>query len=483
MPLLTRPLLRLAATASALALSACATVGPNFKAPDAPKGAAAAGYAMAGDAQAPGVQLTPEARIAGPWWQAFGSPELDATMREALAANPTVAEANANLQKAQAQLAATRGAQQVQVDAHGSVQRQRINIQSFGFTGLPNPTIPLYSIGAAVSYDLDLFGGLKRATEADQARVDQAGHEADAAYLTLTGDVAMQAMRIAGLRAEIAAVEQIIASDRQNIQIVRKAQAAGGEARSALSIGVAQLSEDEAMLAPLQRDLDAARHQMALLTGKSPAEWAAPDFELAKLDAPADVPVSLPSELVRKRPDIMAAEAELHAATAEIGVAVANQYPSIRLSADLTQGAVKPDEIFNYSSTGWNLLSGFTAPILNGGRLKAERKVAEAEARASLARYQQTVLRAFVQVSDVLSALGTDQASIESLQRANAAADAGARDAQTAYRLGGGTLLQVVDSQRTVSRARRALVQAQAQRYSDLVELYAATATDWRTGA
>jgi NodT family efflux transporter outer membrane factor (OMF) lipoprotein len=264
---------------------------------------------------------------------------------------------------------------------------------------------------------------------------------------------------------------------------VRKAQAAGGEARSALSIGVAQLSEDEAMLAPLQRDLDAARHQMALLTGKSPAEWAAPDFELAKLDAPAVVPVSLPSELVRKRPDIMAAEAELHAATAEIGVAVANQYPSIRLSADLTQGAVKPDEIFNYSSTGWNLLSGFTAPILNGGRLKAERKVAEAEARASLARYQQTVLRAFVQVSDVLSALGTDQASIESLQRANAAADAGARDAQTAYRLGGGTLLQVVDSQRTVSRARRALVQAQAQRYSDLVELYAATATDWRTGA
>jgi outer membrane protein TolC len=195
------------------------------------------------------------------------------------------------------------------------------------------------------------------------------------------------------------------------------------------------------------------------------------------------VPVSLPSELVRKRPDIMAAEAELHAATAEIGVAVANQYPSIRLSADLTQGAVKPDEIFNYSSTGWNLLSGFTAPILNGGRLKAERKVAEAEARASLARYQQTVLRAFVQVSDVLSALGTDQASIESLQRANAAADAGARDAQTAYRLGGGTLLQVVDSQRTVSRARRALVQALAQRYSDLVELYAATAADWRAGA
>jgi NodT family efflux transporter outer membrane factor (OMF) lipoprotein len=480
MPLLNSHLSRLAAAASALTLAACTTVGPNFKTPDGPKGAAAAGYAMAGDAVAPGVQLTPEARAAGPWWQAFGSPELDGAMREALAANPTVAEANANLAKAQAQLAATRGAQAPQVDASGSAQRERINTQAFGFTGFPSPTINLYSIGAAVSYDLDLFGGKKRATEADQARVDQAAHEADAAYLTLTGDVALQAMRIAGLRAEIAAVQQIVAADRENIAMVRKAQAAGGEARSALSIGVGQLAEDEAMLPPLQRNLDAARHQMALLAGKSPAEWTAPDFDLAKLNGSVAVPVSLPSALVRRRPDILAAEAELHAATAEIGVAVANQYPNISLSANLTQAAIKPGNLFNYASSGWSILGGFTAPIFNGGTLKAERKVAEAEANAAMARYQQTVLRAFVQVSDVLSALGTDQASIESLQRANAAADAGARDAQTAYRLGGGTLLQVVDTQRTVSRARRALVQAQAQRYADLVELYGATAADWR---
>jgi len=480
MPLSTKPLLHLAATASALALSACATVGPNFKAPDAPKGAAAAGYAMAGDVAAPGVQLTPEARVAGPWWQAFGSPELDAAMREALAANPTVAEANANLAKAQAQLTATRGAQSPQVSASGNAQRERINTQAFGFTGFPSPTINLYSIGAAVSYDLDLFGGKRRATEADQARVDQAAHEADAAYLTLTGDVAVQAMRIAGLRAQIAAVQQIIEADRENIRMVRKAQAAGGEARSALSIGVGQLAEDEAMLPPLQRDLDAARHQMALLVGKSPAEWTAPDFDLAKFDGSAVAPVSLPSALVRRRPDILAAEAELHAATAEIGVAVANQYPNISLSANLTQSAIKPGDLFNYAASGWSVLGGFTAPIFNGGTLKAERRVAEAEANAAMARYQQTVLRAFVQVSDVLSALGADQASIESLKRANAAADVSARDAQTAYRLGGGTLLQVVDSQRTVSRARRALVEAQAQRYEDLVQLYAATAADWR---
>jgi NodT family efflux transporter outer membrane factor (OMF) lipoprotein len=193
------------------------------------------------------------------------------------------------------------------------------------------------------------------------------------------------------------------------------------------------------------------------------------------------VPLSLPSELVRRRPDILAAEAELHAATAEIGVAVANQYPSINLSANLTQSAIQPQNLFNYSASGWSLLAGVTAPIFHGGTLKAERKVAEAEARASLARYQQTVLRAFVQVSDVLSALGTDQASIEALQRAAAAADVSARDAQTAYRLGGGTLLQVVDAQRTLSRTRRALVEAQGQRNADIVQLYAATAADWRS--
>jgi NodT family efflux transporter outer membrane factor (OMF) lipoprotein len=489
MPLSTSSLRSLAAAASVLALSACAAVGPNFKQPDGPKGVAAQSYAMAGDAAAPGVRLTPEARVAGPWWQAFGSPELDRAVRQALADSPTIAEANATLQRAQAQVAATRGAQLPQVDANAGLQREQINLAAFGFSGFPglppitNPTINLYQIGGAVSYDLDLFGGLRRATEEDQARADTAARRADAAYLTLSGNVAMQAMRIASLRAQIAAVQSVIEGDRQVLDMVRKAQEAGGEAPSALSGGRVQLAQDEALLPPLQRDLDAARHQMALLAGKSPAEFAAPDFDLANLTAPADVPVSLPSELVRRRPDILAAEADLHTATAAVGVAVANQYPNIQLTAALTQSAIHPEKIFNYSSSGWDLMAGLTAPIFHGGTLKAERKAAEAEARASMARYQQTVLRAFVQVSDVLAALGTDQQAIDSLARAQAAAETYARDSQNAYRLGGGALLQVIDAQRQLSRARRATVQAQGQRFSDLVELYTATAADWRTAS
>ena len=468
------------ALAAVCALAGCKTVGPNFHAPVGPQGAAASGYAMAGDPIAAGVRLDPDARIAGPWWQAFGSPQLDQTVRLALTDSPTIAEANATLERYQAEAKAVRGVELPQVDANAGAQRERINTQAFGFTGFPSPTISLYSIGAAVSYDLDLFGGKRRATEEAQAKAEAAARQADAAYLTLTGNVAQQAMRTAGLRAQIEAIEAVIADDQRTIEMVRKAEQAGGEAPSASTSATAQLAGDQALLPPLERQLAAARHQLALLAGKSPAEWTAPDFDLAKLDGSLVVPVSLPSELIRRRPDILAAEAELHAATAEIGVAVANQYPNIRLSANLTQAAIKPAEIFDYSSSGWNLLAGLTAPIFHGGTLKAERQVAEAEARAAMARYQQTVLRAFVQVSDVLSALGTDQVAIEALGRASAAAEVSARDAQTAYRLGGGTLLQVVDAQRTLSRNRRAYMQAQGQRYADLIQLYTATAADWR---
>jgi NodT family efflux transporter outer membrane factor (OMF) lipoprotein len=476
MPLSNRSLL---AAASALVLCACTTVGPDFKSPDAPT---ANGYAMAGD-PAPSVRLDPAARAAGPWWSAFEAPELDALIRTALADSPTIAEADATLQRAQAEAAAVRGAELPQVDATGSAQRERINTQAFGFTGFPSPTINLYSIGGAVTYDLDLFGGRRRESERAQAQAQAAARQADAAYLSLTGNVALQAVRVAALREQIAAAEAIVAGDRRTLDMIRKAQAAGGEARSASAGLIAQLAEDEAVLPGLRRQLAAARHQLALLAGKSPAQWTPPDFDLAGFATPQAVPVALPSALVRQRPDILAAEAELHAATAAVGVATAAQYPDIRLTASLTQGSIKPEDLFSYDSSGWNLMAGVTAPFFHGGTLKAERKAAEAEARAALARYQQTVLRAFVQVSDVLAALGTDQQQLEALGRAQRAAEINMKDAEAAYRIGGGTLLEVVDAQRQLSRARRAIAEAQGQRYADLVQLYAATAADWRAGA
>jgi len=483
-----RVLVRLAAAASVLALGACTTVGPNFKQPAAPAGASASGYAMAGDPAAPGVTLSPEARSAGPWWEAFGSPELNAVVRQALADSPTLAEANATLERAHAQYRAARGQQLPQLDANAGYNRERINIQAFGFTGfsagITNPTIDLYSVGGAVAYDLDIFGGRRRTTEEAGARAEYEAHRADAAYLSLSGSVALQVMRIASLRAEIAAVESIIADDERVLDLVRKSTRAGGEAPAAIDTGSAQLAEDQALAPPLYRELDIARHQLALLVGKAPAEWSPPDFDFAKMTAPTTIPVSLPSSLIRARPDILAAEADLHASTAAVGVATANLYPDIRLSANLTQSAIDPSDLFNTSlASGWAIGPGLTAPIFHGGTLRAQKRAAEADARASLARYQQTVLRAFTEVSDLLAALGTDQQSIAALQRAVTASEASARNAQTAYSLGGGTLLQVTDAERQLSRTRRSLVAAQGQMYADLVQLYAATATDWRPAA
>ncbi|MBS0409152.1 MAG: efflux transporter outer membrane subunit [Proteobacteria bacterium] len=469
-----------AAAVAALAggLAACTTVGPNFERPAAP---AAGGYAMSGD-RAPAVAvLTPDQRVAGPWWRALGDPQLDEVMTLALAGNQTVAEADANLAKARDQAAAVAGSLKPQVDAKGSAQRERINIASFGFTGFPNPTINLYSIGGDVSYDLDLFGGGRRGVEAARARVDLQGERADAAYLTLTGNVAMQALRIALLREQIATVQAIVADDQRNIDIVRKAEAAGGEPASATVGGRAQLAADLALLPPLNQQLAEARHALAALVGRAPAEWSAPDFTLAGFTAPATVPVSLPSELVRRRPDILAAEADLHAATAEIGVATAKLYPDVRLTADLTLSALSPEKMFSWDSTGYTLGAGVTAPIFHGGTLKANKRAAQDEARASLARYRQTVLAAFTQVSDVLSALANDDERLKAVALAEATAESNLKDARSNYALGGGPFVDIVTAQRRLNTVRRDRIDAEAQRTFDIVKLFTATAADWRT--
>ena len=461
-------------------LGACAAMGPNFHSPAPPS---AAGYAMAGDAVPAQAVLSPQARVAGPWWRGLGSPRLDQVMTQALADNQTVAAADAALQRAKAQEDSAKGARLPQVDANAGAQRERINTQAFGIKGFPSPTINLYTVGATVSYDLDIFGARRRRIEEADARTRAQGWRADAAYLTLTGNVALQAVRIAGLRAQLAAVRAILADDAASLDIVHRAQAAGGEASSASTVGEAQLAQDRALLPPIAQQLAQARHGLALLVGHAPAQWSAPDFAFEEFTPPAVIPVELPSALVRRRPDILAAEADLHADTAQIGVATAALYPDIRLVAGLTQEALTPAAIFSFSSTAYNFGAGLTAPIFHGGSLRADKRAAQAQARASLAQYRQTVLTAFVQVSDVLSALAEDDERLADLTRAETVASANLADARTAYRLGGGAFADVVTAQRQLNRARLARVDAAGQRLADIVALYAATASDWRAAS
>ncbi|HEV2365433.1 MAG TPA: efflux transporter outer membrane subunit [Caulobacteraceae bacterium] len=468
------------AAAAALALGGCTTVGPNFKPPQAPSEAS---YAMPGDAT---TALASDLTGAGPWWRGLGSATLDGLEDAALAGNRTVAQANANLAAAQAAQASVAGSLEPQVDAAAAIQRERINTAAFGFSGIPglpafpNPSITLYSVGPSVSYDLDLFGGGRRRLEQASARTEASADRARAAYLSVTGNVALAAVRIAALANRVVALEGIIADDEQTLALVHRAQAAGAEAPSASHVGDAQLALDRAQLPPLTQALDQQRHALSLLLGRPPGSWSAPKFTLADFTAPARVPASVPSELVRRRPDILAAEADLHADTAAIGVAAAARYPSLRLTGSLTQEALSPDKLFSFASTAYAFGPGLTAPIFHGGSLKANQRQAEAEARAALAVYEQTVLTAFGQVADVLSNLGEDDQRLSALELAVSTGEAALADARTAYRLGGGTLVQVTTEQRNLEEARLQLADAQGQKLADIVQLFAATASDWR---
>lgn len=473
------------ALAFAAGLCGCAAVGPNFQRPAAPT---ETGYAMPGEQGAAGQHATLGAVVAQDWWSVFRSPELDRAMRQALADNPDLQAADATLLAARAELAAAHGARLPQADLNAGIERERLNFATYGFNtaafpGIQNnPELSIYSLGASVGYALDVFGGLRRNEEAASARAEAEAHRLDAAYLTLTGHVATQAAIIAATRAEIATVQQIIEADRRNIELVRSAQHAGGVAEEARVDAQAQIDADSALLPPLEQQLATARHALALLVGKAPADYAAPDFDLAALPLPADIPVSLPSELVRQRPDILQAEADLHAATAMVGVQTAKLYPSINLSAALTQSALEPGHIFDWPATAYSVGAGLTAPAFHGGQLKAQKRAAERQAEAAAATYRSTVLHAFGQVADQLQALAHDEAELAADQRTAQSAAASLKLNTLAYQEGGQGLLPVIDSQRQVNSAELKIVQAQTQRYLDTIRLFVATGRGWRAG-
>jgi NodT family efflux transporter outer membrane factor (OMF) lipoprotein len=469
----------LALLGSAAMVSACATVGPNFERPAAP---AAKGYQMAGDT-AP-VEAAVGDKIAADWWTLFRSPELDATVRQATAGNRTLAAAQATLDQARHAVAAQDP--KLVVDANASVNHERINFAAFGFSSFPgstapieNPTVTLYSFGANARYDFDLFGQHKRETEALLAQAEAARFQADATYMTLTAQAVGQAINIAALKAQIATLEDIVTSDRENVKLGEDALRLGGGTRLTVTTLETELARDEAEIVPLRNQLAASRHALALIVGQAPADWAPPEFTLASFNPPERIPTSLPSELVRNRPDILAAEARLHAATARIGVAEADLYPKVSLTAAIAQTALKPLKLFSYDSTGWSIAPGVSLPLFNRGQLKAKRAMAEDEARAALADYQQVVLEAFVQVSDSLEAIALDDQAIALQTRSVAAAGEQLRLQRLAFSGGKSGLLPVLDAQRSYARARHALVRAQAQRLRDAAQLLYATGAPW----
>jgi NodT family efflux transporter outer membrane factor (OMF) lipoprotein len=460
-----------------IALAGC-TVGPDFVRPAAP---GQTGYVSPADPAVRTIGGPAGVAGAGPqlaWWRAFGSPQLDALVDQAIARNATLEASNATLAAARQELAAVRGQQLPQVDANARVEHQQVNLQAFGFPGT-NPEFDLYSVGGGVSYPLDLFGRRRRETEQAGAEAEAQLRQTQAAHLAIAGQVVNQVLLIAAIRARIETAERLLDEDRRNVDLTQKRKDAGEGTLVEVLNAQAQFQADRADIPQFGQQLAEARHLLATLTGIAPADLGATDFDLTSFVLPRTVPVTLPSTLVHQRPDILQAEAELHASTAAVGVATANLYPDITLGATVTQGSPSIGNIFSGSTRGFDLFAGLTAPIFHGGTLKAEKRAAVERARAADATYRQTVLDAFRQVADLLQSLDSDARSVANQREAVDVAGRSLGLSRRSFQVGNSGILQTLDSERLYQRAASNLVDSRARQFLNVARLYVATAGGW----
>ena len=459
---------------AALLLCGC-TVGPDFRRPEPPESTSYTRSSVelpgAGPADAKQI-LVGGTTVVGKWWELFRSPSLDDVVTLALAGSPSLDAARASLAQAQAVIAEARGALYPQVDVGAGAARLRS--EGSGVQG-PAPAVGnVLSVGPTVSYGPDVFGGTRRLIEQQSALAEVQRDELAAAYLSLTGNAVTQAINIGSAREQIEAVREIVAIDERNLELVLIEQEIGKAAQIDVLNARSVLASDQALLPPIRQQLSVARHALSILAGKPPATWSPPDFELSALSLPTELPVRLPSDLVKERPDILAAEAQMHAATAAIGVATAHLYPSITLSASWTQQSGSMGTLFEGSSGLWGVAAQLTAPVFHGGTLQAQRAAAESALVVQLALYRETVLQAFGQVADTLRALEHDAEAIAAQQNALEAAQASLELAQESYAAGQSSFLQVLEVQRLYQQARLGYAKARGQRYLDSVQLFMA---------
>ena len=411
-----------AAGLAALMTVAGCTVGPRYRAPAPPTVTAytpqplpaetASSEGIAGNAQ----HFNSSAAIPADWWTAFQSPELNAMVEEALKNSPTLEQATARLKQAQEEVNARTGRTKFpEVTGNASVTEEQLNLAAYGIP-FPNPSpFTLLNGSVAVSYALDVFGANRRAIEGLKAQRDYEARQIEGARLMLEGNVVAAAIRQAEVRREVEITRQLLAVEQKELRIAEERVRAGGISDFDVHSQRTQVAQTEAAIPPLELQLDTIDDQLAALMGKSPAEAQVAGISLDALHLPADLPLTVPSELVRQRPDIRAAEALLHEASANVGVATANQYPQIVLTG--SGGGVGTR--FNSGGDVWNVSAALAAPIFNGGALQAEkRKVQDAYDEAA-SEYRATVLESFREVADALYAAEHDA---ETLKARSAAA-------------------------------------------------------------
>jgi NodT family efflux transporter outer membrane factor (OMF) lipoprotein len=458
-------------------MSAClagCTVGPDFVAPAQP---GETNYVM-------GQAATVSAKVSGDttqqihlggvldedWWTRLRSPELDRTVSLALSSNRTLDVARADLLKASEAIKVARAGLFPQLDATGGFARQKYGATFLGPEAASFPAFTAYNAGVGITYDLDVFGRTRRGIELAAADQDVQQEALRAAQLSIASDTVLEALQIASTRSQIDVANSVVASDQRTLELVRARQVAGAASDQDVTTAQSQLDRDRAFLPALRQQLSMAQDALATLVGSSPADWSAPDFSLDGMSLPQDVPLIVPSELVRSRPDIRATEAQLHAASAAMGIATADLYPRISLSANIAEQGLTGGP----AGAAWALVGGITAPIFHGGALSAQRRAAQDAYQAALAQYQQTVLTGFRQIADTLHALQNGADAVVAQRQALNSATKALALSRDAYIAGNSTILQVLDAQRLQQLAELSLVQARTERFLQTVNLFVA---------
>jgi NodT family efflux transporter outer membrane factor (OMF) lipoprotein len=475
---------RAAIAATGVLLAACA-VGPDYRAPAAPADGAytekpqpertESAPVHGGEAQ----RLERGGEIAAEWWKLFKSPALDKLMQTALAGHPTLAAAQATLLQAEENLNAQYAVLYPSVDASLSARRQRTSGASFGNPSLPTNTFNLYNASVNVSYAIDLAGGARRELEALEAGVEFQRFQLEAAHLALTANIATTAFREASLREQIRATREIVEAQSRQLDLVEKQLALGAIPRSDVLGQRTQLAQTRATLPPLEKALAQTRNQLAVLIGKLPGEAMLPELDLAAFSLPQALPVSLPSDLVRQRPDIRAAEAIMQQTNARIGVAQALMFPQLTLSGSYGSAATSAGSLFDPGTQIWNIGASLLQPIFHAGELAAKKRGAVAAYEQAFAQYRQTVLGAFQNVADVLLALEYDALALKAQAEAETAARESLEVTRAQLKFGAASYLALLDAQRGYEQARIGLAQAQAVRFADTAALFQALGGGW----
>jgi NodT family efflux transporter outer membrane factor (OMF) lipoprotein len=476
----------LAFAATGFLLGAC-TVGPDFERPAAPD--------VDGYTPEPLAQQTSSADIAGgeaqrfvrgqdipgQWWTLFQSPPLNALIDQALDANPSLQAAQAALRQAWENVYAGQGAFFPVVAANFSPSRNKTATGALSpASASGNPFYALYTGQVSVSYVPDVFGGTRRQVESLAAQATSQRFQLEATYLTLTSNVVAAAVQEASLRGQIAATEEIIKIETQALDILRKQLELGQVAGADVAAVEATLAQAQATLPPLQKQLAVQRDLLTALIGRFPSQEPAERFELASLQLPQDLPVSLPSKLVDQRPDVRSAEAQLHSASAQIGVAIANQVPQFTLTANAgTASNTIGQFIMPPGTASWSVAGNVAQTIFDAGTLLHKKRAADAAFDQAAAMYRSTIITALQNVADALRAL---QADAETLKAAVAAEHAAARSLEIARRqlqLGAIHYLALLTVETTYQQALISLVQARANRYADTAALFQALGGGW----